>query len=84
MCRSRRTEVPHVQVDSVPYAAVTLPILPLKFTNELSLDFDDVLDKTPAQEFEVAVGREVGEYAVRHVFILLKSWTRTSRINRYH
>ncbi|KAG6373304.1 galactose-binding domain-like protein [Boletus reticuloceps] len=35
------------------------------FANEPSLDFDDVSDKSPAQEFEVAVGREVGEYAVR-------------------
>ncbi|KAN0093112.1 Galactose-binding domain-like protein [Tylopilus felleus] len=35
------------------------------FANEPSLDFDDVSDKNPAQEFEVAVGREVGEYVVR-------------------
>jgi len=35
------------------------------FANEPSLDFDDVSDKNPTQEFEVAVGREVGEYAVR-------------------
>lgn len=40
-----------------------------QFPNEPSLDFDDVSDKTPAQEFEVAVGREVGEYVVRHVFM---------------
>ncbi|KAI9570654.1 galactose-binding domain-like protein [Boletus coccyginus] len=35
------------------------------FPNEPSLDFDDVSDKNPAQEFEVAVGRDVGEYTVR-------------------
>lgn len=35
------------------------------------MDFDDVSDKNPAQEFEVAIGREVGEYAVRHVFLCL-------------
>lgn len=42
--------------------------LRLKFPNEPSLDFDDVSDKNPAQEFEVAVGRDVGEYTVRHVY----------------
>lgn len=46
-----------------------LPLCPSQFANEPSLDFDDISDKSPAQEFEVAVGREVGEYAVRHVFV---------------
>jgi len=35
------------------------------FANESSLDFNDVQDKTPTQEFEVAEGRDVGEYAVK-------------------
>ncbi|KAF9243562.1 galactose-binding domain-like protein [Melanogaster broomeanus] len=35
------------------------------FANEPSLDFNDVEDKTPTQEFEVAEGRDVGEYAVK-------------------
>ena len=56
--------VPHVQVHICHCADVRL-----KFANEPSLDFDDISDKNPAQEFEVAVGREVGEYAVRHVFM---------------
>ena len=41
----------------------------LQFANEPSFDFDDVSDKNPTQEFEVAVGREVGEYAVRYVLV---------------
>ncbi|EGN99037.1 hypothetical protein SERLA73DRAFT_181814 [Serpula lacrymans var. lacrymans S7.3] len=35
------------------------------FANEQSLDFDDVNDKSPTQEFDIAQGREVGEYAVK-------------------
>ncbi|KAF9469042.1 PITH domain-containing protein [Collybia nuda] len=35
------------------------------FANEASLDFEDVADKNPTQEFNVAQGREVGEYAVK-------------------
>ncbi|KAF9223595.1 DUF1000-domain-containing protein [Gyrodon lividus] len=35
------------------------------FANESSLDFSDVQDKTPTQEFEVAEGRDVGEYAIK-------------------
>ncbi|KIK94222.1 hypothetical protein PAXRUDRAFT_26008 [Paxillus rubicundulus Ve08.2h10] len=35
------------------------------FANESSLDFNDVYDKPPTQEFEVAEGRDVGEYAVK-------------------
>jgi hypothetical protein len=35
------------------------------FANEESLDFEDAADKTPTQEFDVAQGREVGEYAVK-------------------
>lgn len=54
-----------------------------QFANEPSLDFDDVLDKGPTQEFEVAVGREVGEYAVRHVFVLSGRTPRT-RLNTRH
>lgn len=41
----------------------------LQFANEPSFDFDDVSDKNPTQEFEVAVGREVAEYAVRYVLV---------------
>ncbi|KAJ6521348.1 DUF1000-domain-containing protein [Mycena vulgaris] len=35
------------------------------FSNEDSFDFSDVADKTPVQEFAVAQGRDVGEYALR-------------------
>lgn len=35
------------------------------YANEPSLDFEDVADKDPTQEFDVAQGREVGEYAVK-------------------
>jgi hypothetical protein len=31
------------------------------------MNFDDVSDKTPTQEFHVAQGREVGEYALKYV-----------------
>ncbi|KAJ7465190.1 DUF1000-domain-containing protein [Mycena latifolia] len=35
------------------------------FSNEDNFDFEDVADKTPVQEFAVAQGRDVGEYALR-------------------
>ncbi|TRM64902.1 galactose-binding domain-like protein [Schizophyllum amplum] len=35
------------------------------FANAADMDFDDVADKTATQEFDVAQGREVGEYAVK-------------------
>ncbi|KAG7089659.1 hypothetical protein E1B28_011319 [Marasmius oreades] len=35
------------------------------FANEDNLDFSDVADRTPTQEFHVPQGREVGEYAVK-------------------
>ena len=36
-----------------------------QFANEPSLDFSDVQDKSPTQEFEVAVSRDVCEYSVK-------------------
>lgn len=42
-----------------------------QFANEDNLDFDDVSDKTPTQEFDVAQGREVGEYAVKYVDFIM-------------
>ncbi|KAF5367167.1 hypothetical protein D9758_004069 [Tetrapyrgos nigripes] len=36
------------------------------FANEDNLDFSDAADKTPTQEFDVAQGREVGEYVVKY------------------
>ncbi|KAJ7366440.1 DUF1000-domain-containing protein [Mycena albidolilacea] len=41
------------------------PLKVVLFANESSLDFQDISDKTPTQEFTVAQGREVGEYALR-------------------
>ncbi|ESK89291.1 thioredoxin trp26 family protein [Moniliophthora roreri MCA 2997] len=41
------------------------PAKVLVFANENNLDFDDVADRSPTQEFDVAQGREVGEYAVK-------------------
>ncbi|KAF9790284.1 DUF1000-domain-containing protein [Thelephora terrestris] len=35
------------------------------FANENNINFDDIVDKTPTQEFDVPQGREVGEYQVR-------------------
>ncbi|KAF9067231.1 DUF1000-domain-containing protein [Rhodocollybia butyracea] len=35
------------------------------FSNQDNLDFQDVTDKKPTQEFDVAQGREVGEYALK-------------------
>ncbi|KAF7967285.1 hypothetical protein HWV62_34999 [Athelia sp. TMB] len=35
------------------------------FSNADNLDFDDATEKTPTQEFHVAQGREIGEYAVK-------------------
>ncbi|KAK7454561.1 hypothetical protein VKT23_011313 [Stygiomarasmius scandens] len=35
------------------------------FANQDNLDFSDIADKTPTQEFDVAQGREVGEYVVK-------------------
>ncbi|KAF7297550.1 PITH domain-containing protein [Mycena kentingensis (nom. inval.)] len=35
------------------------------YANEDDLDFNDIEDKAATQEFEVAQGREVGEYALR-------------------
>ena len=39
----------------------------LQFANENNIDFDDIADRTPTQEFDVPQGREVGEYQVRQV-----------------
>jgi hypothetical protein len=36
-----------------------------QFANQPSLDFEDVFDKTPTQEFEIAQSRDVGEYSVK-------------------
>ncbi|KAJ3890980.1 galactose-binding domain-like protein [Lentinula edodes] len=41
------------------------PLKVMLFANEDNLDFQDVTDKKPTQEFDVAQGREVGEYAVK-------------------
>jgi len=35
------------------------------FPNEENLDFDDVEGRTPAQEFDIPLSREVGEYQLR-------------------
>ena len=36
-----------------------------QFANKASLDFDDVLDQVPTQEFNVPQSRDVGEYVVQ-------------------
>ncbi|TFK40099.1 PITH domain-containing protein [Crucibulum laeve] len=41
------------------------PAKVLLFSNETNLDFDDISDKTSTQEFNIAQGREVGEYALK-------------------
>jgi hypothetical protein len=40
----------------------------VQYANEASFDFEDVAEKNPTQEFDVAQGREVGEYAVKYIF----------------
>ncbi|EKM78576.1 hypothetical protein AGABI1DRAFT_114200 [Agaricus bisporus var. burnettii JB137-S8] len=35
------------------------------YANQEHMDFDDIEQLTPTQEFEIAQGREVGEYAVK-------------------
>ncbi|KAJ7730723.1 PITH domain-containing protein, partial [Mycena olivaceomarginata] len=42
------------------------PLKVVLFANESSLDFQDISDKTPTQEFTVAQGREVSEYTLRY------------------
>jgi hypothetical protein len=42
------------------------PYFPIQFANADSLDFSDAADKAPTQEFTVAQGREVGEYALKY------------------
>ncbi|KAG6890893.1 hypothetical protein C0995_000850 [Termitomyces sp. Mi166 len=37
----------------------------LQYANGASLDFDDVASRKPTQEFAVAQGRDVGEYALK-------------------
>jgi len=41
------------------------PVKVALYANEANLDFDDVGEKNPTQEFDVAQGRELGEYAVK-------------------
>ena len=36
-----------------------------KFANSDSLDFDNILDKAPTQEFGIPQSRDAGEYAVK-------------------
>ncbi|KIK62364.1 hypothetical protein GYMLUDRAFT_41783, partial [Collybiopsis luxurians FD-317 M1] len=35
------------------------------FANQDNLDFQDIADKKPTQEFDIAQGRDVGEYAIK-------------------
>nr|GAT56071.1 predicted protein [Mycena chlorophos] len=44
------------------------------YSNENNFDFDDIGDKTPTQEFVVAQGRDVGEYALRTAKFSNVSW----------
>ncbi|TFL06181.1 PITH domain-containing protein [Pterulicium gracile] len=39
------------------------------FANEDTLDFEDIGDRTPVQELDIAQGREVGEYVVKSVLL---------------
>jgi hypothetical protein len=39
----------------------------IQFANENNIDFDDIAERTPTQEFDVPQGREVGEYQVRYL-----------------
>lgn len=50
---------------TIDYAGVGRDEKP-QFANENNIDFDDIADKTPTQEFNVPQGREIGEYQVRY------------------
>lgn len=39
----------------------------IQFANENNIDFNEIADRTPTQEFHVPQGREVGEYQVRYI-----------------
>ncbi|KAJ3744212.1 galactose-binding domain-like protein [Lentinula detonsa] len=57
-----------VKLRSVLLKTGPADLTPLKvvlFANEDNLDFQDVADRKPTQEFDIAQGREVGEYAVK-------------------
>lgn len=45
--------------------------------NEDGLDFEDVASQTPAQDFDVAQSRDVGEYTVKLVQVTIRQgWNR--------
>ena len=50
---------------AVDYARVS-PNARLQFANENTIDFGDIVDRAPTQEFDIPQGREVGEYQVRY------------------
>lgn len=50
---------------AVDYARVR-PNARLQFANENTIDFEDIVDRVPTQEFDIPQGREVGEYQVRY------------------
>jgi len=50
---------------AVDYVRVR-PNAGLQFANENTIDFEDIVDRAPTQEFDVPQGREVGEYQVRY------------------
>ncbi|EIW84179.1 DUF1000-domain-containing protein [Coniophora puteana RWD-64-598 SS2] len=57
-----------VKLRSVLLKAGPGDLIPTKmalFANQPDLDFSDIADKTPAQEFEVAQGKEIAEYTVK-------------------
>ncbi len=41
--------------------------LSLQFPNLEHLDFSDIADRKPAQEFNIPQGRDIGEYHVMYV-----------------
>lgn len=47
--------------------AYTLLSRALKYSNAEELDFSDIADLKPTQEFDVAQGRDIGEYHVMFV-----------------
>lgn len=58
---------PHLRSPVSPHLIlIQTPVNP-KFANQDNIDFSDIADKHPDQEFHIPESRDVGEYAVKYV-----------------
>ena len=65
--------------EAVDYAGVR-PNARLQFANENTIDFEDIVNRAPTQEFDIPQGREVGEYQVRYFSHKVFHSNRVSRV----